>query len=201
MMKLPFLSEVIAEGMWRAMGCVSIRGVPNDVRPQKPIEMKKDPYNHTRWKHMWRWHNRGCFWDNAATEWAGNEDWTSKRDREREKEREKDARQLETGEILFVTFALRGVKTFDNTQDKHLGGKRKEQLKANHQGYWAPQMCQSTLAMWCQRFKCVETAILFNRGSMAIVLWAKDTEEQLAPFKNLTLVVEEKDCISYLADR
>ena len=40
-MKLPFLSEVIAESMCRAMGCVSIREVPNGGRPRKPLEMEK----------------------------------------------------------------------------------------------------------------------------------------------------------------
>ena len=43
------------------------------------IRYQNDPYNHTRWKHKWRWHNRGCVWENQSTEWAGKEDWTSKR--------------------------------------------------------------------------------------------------------------------------
>ena len=29
------------------------------------------PNNHTRWKHKWRWHDRGCVWDKRASEWAG----------------------------------------------------------------------------------------------------------------------------------
>ena len=40
--------------------------------------MNNDPKNHTRWKHMWGWHNRGCVWDKVAAEWAGKEDLTSK---------------------------------------------------------------------------------------------------------------------------
>ena len=41
--------------------------------------MKQDPCNHTRWKHKWVWHNRGCVWDKLATDDAGKEDWISKR--------------------------------------------------------------------------------------------------------------------------
>ena len=36
--------------------------------------MERDPGNHTRWKHKWRWHNRGNVWDQISTEWAGEED-------------------------------------------------------------------------------------------------------------------------------
>ena len=42
----------------------------------KAVEMKKDPYNHARWKHMWSWHNRGCVWDKVAADWSGDKDWT-----------------------------------------------------------------------------------------------------------------------------
>ena len=38
---------------------------------QKATEMKHDSYNHTRWKHMWGWHTRGCVWDKLASEGAG----------------------------------------------------------------------------------------------------------------------------------
>ena len=89
-MKFQFLSEVIAESMWRAVGWVC------DERPNAVINtlkqvfrwrsttwwqsiqasvMKSDPHNHTRWKHKCGWHNRGCVWDKLATESAGKEDW------------------------------------------------------------------------------------------------------------------------------
>ena len=45
----------------------------------RAAEMKNDPYNHTRWKHMRGWHNRGCVWDEVATKWAGDEDRACKR--------------------------------------------------------------------------------------------------------------------------
>ena len=32
--------------------------------------MQEDPENRTRWKHKWRWHNRGTVWDKMATRWA-----------------------------------------------------------------------------------------------------------------------------------
>ena len=74
-MMLPFLSDVIPESIWRVMGGAC------DPKPiavlktlkyalkwrstswwqnTKAIEMKNDPYNHTRCKHMWSWNNRGC---------------------------------------------------------------------------------------------------------------------------------------------
>ena len=65
--------------------------------------MKNDPYNHTRWKHMWGWHNRGCVWDEVATEWAGNEDWICKH------WRQENIRYLCVVEC----------QTFDDTQDKN----------------------------------------------------------------------------------
>ena len=93
-MKTPFLSDVIAECMWRAMGWVCDQG-PNAVintlkqvftwrstkwwHPTRAVEVKNDPYNHTRFPHMWGWHNRGRVWDTVATGWAGHEDWACKR--------------------------------------------------------------------------------------------------------------------------
>ena len=32
----------------------------------KAIEMTNDPFNHTRWKHTWGLHNRGCVRDKVA---------------------------------------------------------------------------------------------------------------------------------------
>ena len=86
-MKLPFLSEMIAGNMWSAMGwtCdsnpnavdVEVRRWPNT----KARNMTVDPTNHTRWKHKWWWHNRGCVWDKIASERAGQEEWSNKRRR------------------------------------------------------------------------------------------------------------------------
>ena len=30
--------------------------------------MERDPENHTRWKHKWRWHSGGNLWDKIDTE-------------------------------------------------------------------------------------------------------------------------------------
>ena len=38
-----------------------------------------DSMNLTRFKHKWKWHNRGIVWDKIATDWAGDDDWISKR--------------------------------------------------------------------------------------------------------------------------
>ena len=82
---LPFLCEMIAESMWRAVGWVC------EQRPHAVIDslkqvfrwrssrwwhaihtegMKDDPQNHTRWRHKWKWHNRGNVLDKIATDWT-----------------------------------------------------------------------------------------------------------------------------------
>ena len=43
------------------------------------LDMMLDPSNHTRWKHKWRWHNRGCVWDKTTSERSGVEDWSEKK--------------------------------------------------------------------------------------------------------------------------
>ena len=45
----------------------------------KALDMMVDQNDHTRWKHKWSWHNRGCVWDRFAPAWAGDEDSTEKR--------------------------------------------------------------------------------------------------------------------------
>ena len=93
-MKPPFLSEVIAESMWRALGwachpkphadLTSLRHAfewrsTQSWQDTKAINMEHDPYNHARWKHTWNWHNRVCVWDIVASEWAGKEEWSDKK--------------------------------------------------------------------------------------------------------------------------
>ena len=100
--------------MLRAMGCVC-DGRPDAVidtwrhvfkwrstkwwQSTEAVEMKNTPHNHSRWKHKWSWHNRGCVWDKLATEWVGDENWTSKRAKCQALEDKK----------RFVTFALKSV--------------------------------------------------------------------------------------------
>ena len=113
-MKLPTLSEVIAEIMWRAMGWVC-NTRPNAVlvslvhafewrsttwwQNLQAEKMREDPYNHTCWKHIRGWHNRRCVWDKIPTEWSGKENGA----RENKCCTEEDKRD-------FVTFALSSVK-------------------------------------------------------------------------------------------
>ena len=75
-MKLPFLSEVIAESMWRAMGWVQAFIWRSTKRWQstKAVQMKQELYNHTRRKHM----RGGCVWDKVATEWPEMNTWLVK---------------------------------------------------------------------------------------------------------------------------
>ena len=80
--KIWVLYEVIAESMWRAMGWVCddrLNAVTKWWQSTQASGMKEDPCNHTRWKHKWWWHNRGCVWNKRATDWVGEEDWMSKR--------------------------------------------------------------------------------------------------------------------------
>ena len=48
------------------------------VEKYEGVKMLVDPHNHTRWKHHWRWHNRGCVWDKLASEWTGDVDGIKK---------------------------------------------------------------------------------------------------------------------------
>ena len=45
----------------------------------RAIIMKHDPCNHTRWKHKWSLHTRGCVWDRVASEWSEKEQWNKER--------------------------------------------------------------------------------------------------------------------------
>ena len=59
-----------------------------------------DPNNHTRWKHTWRWHNRGSVWNRIPSEWAGAEERSDRRRRCQDAVRKKDS----------VTFAKMRLK-------------------------------------------------------------------------------------------
>ena len=113
-MKLPTLSEVIPESMWRAMGWVC-NTRPNAVlvssvhafewrsttwwQNQHAEKMREDPYNHTCWKHTLGWHNRRCLWDKIPTEWSGKQKWC-----------ERKICCTAEDQRDFVTFALSSVK-------------------------------------------------------------------------------------------
>ena len=93
-MGLPSLYEVIAKIIWRVVGRVCDER-PNAVvdtwenvfrwkstkwwQPTQASGTKEDPCNHMKWKHKWRWHNRGCVWDKTAADWAGMEGWMRER--------------------------------------------------------------------------------------------------------------------------
>ena len=49
------------------------------VAEYKNRNMTVEPNSHSRWKHKWRWHNRGCVWDKIASDWAGHEEWSNNR--------------------------------------------------------------------------------------------------------------------------
>ena len=82
--------------------------------------MERDPGNHTRWKHNWRWHNRGYVWDKIATEWAGEEDWMRARKRKNALEEN----------YQVVTSALDIVKL--STVHKKLAKAKERSLKRRH---------------------------------------------------------------------
>ena len=62
--------------------------------------MKRDPENHTRWKHKWRGHNLGNVLDKIATSWAGKDNWMKARKKKRTTEEK----------YKFVTFVLFKMK-------------------------------------------------------------------------------------------
>ena len=162
MMKLPFLSEVIAESKWRAMGWVCDEGPNAVVNTLKQVfrwrstQWWQDPYNHSRWKHMWGWNNRGCLWD-KVTEWAGDEDWICERERCQTME---DANR-------FVTFALRSVK-HSTVHRIRIGKERKKQLKTKYQEYWCTRTKPHIFVKKDRQRSYVETerrTIAFSLGS------------------------------------
>ena len=86
-MELPFLTDVIAESMWRDMGWVCdgrLDAVINTLKQVLKMQKHEMVAVHAG---IWNekrpvppdkcgWHNRGCVWDKIATEWAVKEDWT-----------------------------------------------------------------------------------------------------------------------------
>ena len=62
--------------------------------------MERDPENHTRWKHKRRRHNREIVWEKIATDWAGKEEWMSKR----------KVKNTLSDMYQFVTFAIDRMK-------------------------------------------------------------------------------------------
>ena len=62
--------------------------------------MREDSENRTRWKHEWRWHNRGNVWDKMATCWAGKEEWLMARKEQTSPE----------DKYKFITFILNKMK-------------------------------------------------------------------------------------------
>ena len=92
-MNLPFLTQVIAESTWRAMGWVC-DARPNAVittlvlrwrstkwwQSTKAVEMTNDPYNHTRWETQVELAQPRVL-DKVAAGWSGDEDWTFNRAR------------------------------------------------------------------------------------------------------------------------
>ena len=95
-MKLPHFCEPVALGLSKAAGWVTYEGVVPLVaealkwrstgrcRDRKAEVMARDPTNSTKWKHMWRFHNRGVVWYTPFAKWCGSgEEWHKKMQREK----------------------------------------------------------------------------------------------------------------------
>ena len=91
--------------------------------------MKEDPENRTRWKHKWRWYNRGNVSDKMATCWAGEEDW-------------KEA-QFAKGKVQVRHSHLEANETSYRTQKQHTKQQQREEEK-RHPGIWDPKTSQFT---------------------------------------------------------
>ena len=185
-MELLFLSEVIAESLWRAMGWVCDER-PNAVmntlkhvfkwrstqwwQSTKAVEMKNDLYNHTRWKHKWGWHNRECVWDKVAAEWAGKEEWCCKRIR---------CQNLEEKQ-RFVTF----VKSVNHSRIHRTRTGRKKEGKAKEQ---VPRKLGPAVKTSHTRGEgptvqlCGDSEVA-GGGSMVNAPWRRYTEKDFAKFR------------------
>ena len=86
-MGLPFLHEQIAESTLRALELVCDEKTNAVIDSLNKVfewssttwwqslhtrMMKEDSENRIRWKHKWRWHNRGNVCNKMATCWAGD---------------------------------------------------------------------------------------------------------------------------------
>ena len=137
------VAKKIAESMWRAMGWV-YNEKPNAVihtlkqvfrsrstkwwQSTKAVQMKKDPYNHTRWKHMWAGTTAGV----SGTKWLlnGLEMKTGL-----VKEKMPDNGRQEKIRYLCVA----ECHTFDDAQDKKWEEKPRKKLKTKYPEYGCPR--------------------------------------------------------------
>ena len=158
----PFLSKVIAESMWRAMGWVCDERPTAVINALKQVSrwrstkwwlstqasgMKSDPYNHTRWKHKC-----GCIIEGVSgTSWLPSgpvrRDWTSKR---------AVCYALEDGK-RFVTFAL-GSVNLSTVHRTRTGKKYKMTTRI-----LGPRIKPSTLAKRGRQCNCVKTVTVAGK--------------------------------------
>ena len=158
-MKLPFLSEMIAESMWRAMG-LACDPKPNAVistlqhafewrstkwwQTATAIEMSNDPNIHTRWRARGVGTiNSGCVWDRVASDWTDKEEWSSTRKR----------CQTTEDKVDFIT-----VRTAERQNIRHYTGQDLETKKTTQS--CGPFQHPSTSVKKDQRFSCVGAAML-----------------------------------------
>ena len=86
--------------------------------------MERDPGNHTRWKHKWRWHNRGNVWDQISTEWAGEEDLMRARKR-------KSTLEEKYQSATFVLGSMKLSMSTERKRDEGIGKKIKHKIPRN----------------------------------------------------------------------
>ena len=78
----PFATDSVADKMSNATGSVmEDSSFPIFLSTTGGGDGGGDRTHFTTWKHTWVHHNRGVVWDTAANTWAGEEDWTTKKEK------------------------------------------------------------------------------------------------------------------------
>ena len=132
--------------------------------------MERDKGNHTRWKHKWRWHNRGNVWCKIATEWAGEEDWMRARIRKSTLEKK----------YQFVTFVLDRMNlSIEHKKSKGIGKKVKDKTPRK---LGPADTAIHTRIDWPTVQLCGDSNVLC-KGSVVNFLWGRSTEEESDKFK------------------
>ena len=138
---------------WKMFWVTVHASIRNERRPVQPHKVE------TR-------HNRLSVWDIMATDWAGDEDWMSKREN-----------SYALGDKTnFVTFALDSMKHSTVHKRKR---ERKESRWEGTKGMDRP----------CS---CVVKARWQESESMVSILWDWSAGEKLAKFRNTVLMVEKE---------
>ena len=134
--------------------------------------MKEGPENRTRWKHKWRWHNRGNVWEKMASRWTGEKNWISVR-----RIKIHQRRSTSSSPSLWAKCSCP-----PNTE-KPKRKTKKRGWRNRHPEIGDPVILQITHVVRDPQYNCVETAMWHTNGSMANLPKGQSTKRQFGSFE------------------